>query len=88
MKAIDQDSRQLAEALVNGTMIVSTTLQKIPVAMRDLLRICRLRVSSESLTEAEQTRAAERRQVIAGRRYAVIVDRGALQPDWSRAHES
>ena len=73
VKAIDQDSRQLAEALVDGTMIVITTLQKFPFVMRGLLRIAGAD-PSESPTEAEQTRAAEWRQAIAGRRYAVIVD--------------
>ena len=39
VKAIDQDSRQLANALVDGTMIVITTLQKFPFVMKGLLRI-------------------------------------------------
>ncbi len=39
VKAIDEDSTQLAEALVDGTKIVITTLQKFPFILRGLLRI-------------------------------------------------
>ena len=73
VKAIDQDSRQLAEALVDGTMIVITTLQKFPFVMRGLLRVAGSD-SPVSATVAEQAQAAEWRKKIAGRRYAVIVD--------------
>ena len=38
VKAIDQDSRQLAQALVDGTKIVITTLQKFPFVLKGLLR--------------------------------------------------
>ncbi len=37
VKAIDQDSQQLAAALVDGTKIVITTLQKFPFVLRGLL---------------------------------------------------
>jgi hypothetical protein len=36
VKAIDENSRQLAEALVDGTKIVITTLQKFPFILRGL----------------------------------------------------
>ncbi len=36
VKAIDQDSQQLAAALVDGTKIVITTLQKFPFVLRGL----------------------------------------------------
>ena len=39
VKAIDQDSQQLARALVDGTMIVITTLQKFPFVLKGLLTI-------------------------------------------------
>jgi len=39
VKAIDENSRQLAEALVDGTKIVITTLQKFPFILRGLLHI-------------------------------------------------
>ena len=73
VKAIDEDSRQLAEALINKTMIVITTLQKFPFVMRGLLSA----VGADSLdapTQEEQTAADRLRDAIAGRRYAVIVD--------------
>src|SRR5262249_16990612 len=36
VKAIDQDSKQLAAALIDGTQIVITTLQKFPFVLRGL----------------------------------------------------
>jgi len=84
VQAIDQDSRQLAQALVDGTKIVVTTLQKFPFVMRGLLALAGGDNSSTSLTgsagstdtmaEAQQTQTAKWRQAIAARRYAVIVD--------------
>ena len=37
IKCIDQDSRQLAESLIDGTRIVITTLQKFPFVLKGLL---------------------------------------------------
>ena len=73
VKAIDQDSRQLANALVDGTMIVITTLQKFPFVMKGLLRIAGAD-DPEAASASEQARAASWREQIAKRRYAVIVD--------------
>ena len=73
VKAIDQDSKQLASALVDGTMIVITTLQKFPFVMGGLLRVAGAD-APEDATESERKQAAEWRTTIAGRRYAVIVD--------------
>ena len=73
VKAIDQDSRQLARALVDGTMIVITTLQKFPFVLKGLLTIAGAS-PSESPSEAEQIQAAAWQREISGRRYAVIVD--------------
>ncbi len=73
VKAIDQDSQQLAQALIDGTKIVITTLQKFPFVMTGLLRAA----SAESVaapSETERAQAAAWRETIAGRRYAVIVD--------------
>ena len=39
VKDIDQNSQQLAQALVDGTKIVITTIQKFPFIMRGLLNI-------------------------------------------------
>ena len=73
VKAIDEDSQQLAQALVNGTRIVITTIQKFPFIMRGLLRIAGAD-SADAPSEDEQAQAAEWRKAIAARRYAVIVD--------------
>ena len=72
VKAIDQDSQQLARALVDGTKIVVTTLQKFPFVMRGLLSIADTDASAESDQQHQQ--AAVWRAEIAKRRYAVIVD--------------
>ena len=73
VKAIDQDSQQLARALVDGTMIVITTLQKFPFVLKGLLTIAGA-APSENPSEAEQAQATAWQREIAGRRYAVIVD--------------
>jgi type I restriction enzyme R subunit len=73
VKAIDQDARQLAQALVDGTKIVITTLQKFPFVLRGLLHVAGAenqdRASDEEKAQSRQWQAA-----IAARRYAVIVD--------------
>ncbi len=81
VQAIDQDSRQLAQALVDGTKIVVTTLQKFPFVMQGLLALAGGDTNSagsagstDTMTEAQQTQTAQWRQAIAARRYAVIVD--------------
>ena len=73
VKAIDRDSRQLAQALVDDTKIVVTTLQKFPFVMRGLLSAAGAG-SPDASTAAEQGTAAQWRKQIASRRYAVIVD--------------
>ena len=73
VKAIDQDSQQLAEALVDGTMIVITTIQKFPFVMGGLLSIAGAD-SPYTPTDEERSQAESWRQRIADRRYAVIVD--------------
>ena len=73
VKAIDEDSRQLAQALVDGTRIVITTIQKFPFVMSGLLRVAGADAPDEA-SAAEQAQAAEWRKAIATRRYAVIVD--------------
>lgn len=73
VKAIDEDSKQLAQALVDGTKIVITTLQKFPFVMRGLLSIAGA-VSTDEPAEFEQAQAKDWSQKIAERRYAVIVD--------------
>ncbi len=73
VKAIDENSRQLAEALVDGTKIVITTLQKFPFILRGLLHIAGAD-NPDKLDEAAITKAQEWQEAIAARRYAVIVD--------------
>jgi type I restriction enzyme R subunit len=73
VKAIDQDSKQLAEALIDGTKIVVTTLQKFPFVLRGLLHAAGAD-NLDSPTEEEKARAKAWEDQIGKRRYAVIVD--------------
>ncbi|MBI4914918.1 MAG: type I restriction endonuclease subunit R [Acidobacteria bacterium] len=73
VKAIDQDSRQLATALVDGTQIVVTTLQKFPFVLRGLLYVAGAE-TEEAASEEEKRQAKAWEGAIASRRYAVIVD--------------
>ncbi len=73
VKAIDQDSKQLAEALIDGTKIVITTLQKFPFVLRGLLHAAGAD-NLTSPTEEERARAKAWETEIGNRRYAVIVD--------------
>ena len=73
VEKIDQDSKQLAQALVDGTKIVITTLQKFPFVIQGLTSIAGAG-SPDGATQGEQAQAQEWHQKIAGRRYAVIVD--------------
>lgn len=73
VKAIDEDSKQLAEALVDGTKIVITTLQKFPFVLRGLLHAAGAERSDEATAEQKQ-KAKDWEKEIAKRRYAIIVD--------------
>ena len=73
VKAIDRDSKQLAEALIDGTKIVVTTLQKFPFVLRGLLRAAGAE-SPEWAKDEEKARARHWEAEIAKRNYAVIVD--------------
>lgn len=73
VKAIDQDSKQLAEALVDGTRIVVTTLQKFPFVLRGLLRAAGAD-DVDAPDEAAKAQAKVWEAEIGKRRYAVIVD--------------
>lgn len=73
VKAIDQDAKQLAAALIDGTKIVITTLQKFPFVLRGLLHAAGAE-SQEKASAEEQQKAQEWATAIAARRYAVIVD--------------
>lgn len=73
VRAIDQDSKQLAAALIDGTKIVITTLQKFPFVIRGLLHVAGAQ-TQEQATAEEKAQAAAWEAEIAKRRYAVIVD--------------
>jgi type I restriction enzyme R subunit len=73
VQAIDQDAKQLANALIDGTKIVITTLQKFPFVLRGLLHAAGAD-SQDKASDEEKTRAKAWQDAIATRRYAVIVD--------------
>src|SRR5207245_4762633 len=73
VKAIDEDSKQLAAALIDRTQIVITTLQKFPFVLRGLLHAAGAE-SREKATDQEKQKAKEWEAALAKRRYAVIVD--------------
>ena len=75
VKAIDQDSKQLAAALIDGTKIVITTLQKFPFVLRGLLHAA----GAES---QEQATDEEKRQAKAWE--AAIAKRGSMPSSWTR----
>ena len=73
VRAIDEDSKQLAAALIDGTKIVITTLQKFPFVLRGLLHAAGAK-SHEAATKDERDKADAWKDAISARRYAVIVD--------------
>ena len=77
VKAIDEDSKQLAEALVDGTKIVVTTLQKFPHVLKGLLHVAGIEKIDDATDEQKAkaiAKAKEWEAEIARRKYAVIVD--------------
>lgn len=73
VKAIDENSRQLAEALVDGTKIVITTLQKFLFIVRGLFHIAGAD-DPDRPDDAAIIKTEEWKHAIASRKYAVIVD--------------
>ena len=73
VKPIKEGSKQLAEALVDGTKIIITTLQKFPFIMGGLLRIAGAK-NTASPDEAALLKSKVWQNKISGRRYAIIVD--------------
>jgi type I restriction enzyme, R subunit len=73
VKAIHQDAKQLAAALIDGTKIVITTLQKFPFVLRGLLHAAGAENQDKASGE-EKAQVKEWQKAIAARRYAVIVD--------------
>lgn len=86
VKAIDQDSKQLAAALIDGTKIVITTLQKFPFVLRALLHAAGAE-SQEQATDEEKQQAKAWEAEIAKRRYAIIVDEAHSSQSGETARE-
>ena len=86
VKAIDQDSKQLAAALIDGTKIVITTLQKFPFVLRGLLHAAGAE-SQEQATVEEKQQAKAWEAEIAKRRYAIIVDEAHSSQSGETARE-
>lgn len=86
VKAIDQDSKQLASALIDGTKIVITTLQKFPFVLRGLLHAAGAE-TAEQASEEEKQQAREWEAQIGARKYAVIVDEAHSSQSGETARE-
>ena len=86
VQAIDQDSQQLAQALVDDTKIVITTLQKFPFVMRQLLRLAGAD-PDETPDASEHAQAAEWAKKLASRKYAIIVDEAHSSQTGESAHD-
>ncbi|MFZ3018106.1 MAG: type I restriction endonuclease [Gallionella sp.] len=86
VKAIDQDAKQLAAALIDGTKIVITTLQKFPFVLRGLLHAAGAE-SQEKASAEERQQARNWEAAIAARRYAVIVDEAHSSQSGETARE-
>ena len=83
---VDENTTQLANALIDGTKIVITTLQKFPFVLQSLLRIAGAEnvdaPSAEALTQARKFAST-----ISTRRYAVIVDEAHSSQSGESARE-
>jgi type I restriction enzyme R subunit len=86
VKAIDQDSKQLAAALIDGTKIVITTLQKFPFVLKGLLHAAGAE-SRDQATADEKAQAKLWEMEIAKRRYAIIVDEAHSSQSGETARE-
>ncbi|PKN72801.1 MAG: restriction endonuclease subunit R [Candidatus Cloacimonetes bacterium HGW-Cloacimonetes-3] len=73
VKPIKEGSKQLAEALVDGTKIVISTLQKFPFILGGLLRVAGAK-NIEAPDADALIKSKTWQKKIAGRRYAIIVD--------------
>ncbi len=86
VKAIDEDAKQLASALIDGTKIVVTTLQKFPFVLRGLLHAA----GADNLDAPDDNARAQAKaweQEIAKRRYALIVDEAHSSQSGDTARE-
>ncbi|PKN30168.1 MAG: restriction endonuclease subunit R, partial [Deltaproteobacteria bacterium HGW-Deltaproteobacteria-21] len=86
VKAIDDNATQLAEALVDGTKIVVTTLQKFPFVLRGLLKAAGAEDVDNPDPESVE-KAKEWEKKIATRKYAIIVDEAHSSQSGETARE-
>ena len=86
VQAIDENSQQLAQALVDGTKIVITTLQKFPFVMDNLMSIAGTDRGGVP-SDAESAQVTSMAQQLASRRYAIIVDEAHSSQTGDTAHQ-
>lgn len=73
VQKIDEDSRQLAQALENATPIIITTLQKFPFVSRHLLKMAEERAKQGQADNPEH-KDKSKEGILPTRRCAVIID--------------
>ncbi|MCC6351909.1 MAG: type I restriction endonuclease subunit R [Fimbriimonadaceae bacterium] len=86
VQKIDENSRQLASALVDGTKIVITTIQKFPFIMQSLLQLAGA-ASIDAASVHEKRAAYGMQKEIKDRTYAVIVDEAHSSQSGESARE-
>lgn len=86
VRPIDQNSQQLAAALVDGTPIVITTLQKFPFVLRGLLHQAGAG-DLENPDEDARAQAKAWQKSIGNRRYAIIIDEAHSSQSGETARE-
>ncbi|MBS1703933.1 MAG: type I restriction endonuclease subunit R [Armatimonadetes bacterium] len=86
VQKIDENSKQLTTALVDGTKIVITTIQKFPFVIRSLFRLHDID-DPDKATVAELKTIYDKQQEIKNRKYAVIVDEAHSSQSGESARE-
>jgi type I restriction enzyme R subunit len=86
VQKVDENSKQLASALVDGTKIVITTIQKFPFVMQSLLKIAGAD-SVDTATVREHRAAYDMQKEIKERTYAIIVDEAHSSQSGESARE-
>ena len=84
VELIDRDSAQLAIALINGSKIIVTTIQKFQFITHNLLNIAG---EDDETSEYTVKQVDKWREQIAGRNYAIIVDEGHSSQSGSNARQ-
>ncbi len=86
IQKVDENTKQLASALIDGTKIVITTIQKFPFIMQSLLKLAGAD-SIDTATVHEKRRAYEFQKEIKDRTYAIIVDEAHSSQSGESARE-